>query len=80
MAPVRKFNYVNSKKFLERIDELLPNYEKMFRLAEKNTGIDWRLLAAQAYQESHWDADASITNWCPWHHDADQCNGDETQY
>ena len=57
-GPSSQFNYVNSKKFIERIDELLPSYEKMFRLAEKNTGIDWRLLAAQAYQESHWDADA----------------------
>ena len=57
-GPSSQFNYVNSKKFLERIDELLPTYKKMFQLAEKNTGIDWRLLAAQAYQESHWDADA----------------------
>ena len=57
-GPSAQFNYVNSKKFLERIDELLPTYKKMFQLAEENTGIDWRLLAAQAYQESHWDADA----------------------
>jgi len=57
-GPSSQFNYVNSKKFLERIDQLLPTYEKMFRLAEENTGIDWRLLAAQAYQESHWDVDA----------------------
>ena len=57
-GPSSQFNYVNSKKFLERIDELLPTYKKMFLLAEENTGIDWRLLAAQAYQESHWDADA----------------------
>ena len=57
-GPSSQFNYVNSKKFLERINDLLPKYEKMFRLAEKNTGIDWRLLAAQAYQESHWDNDA----------------------
>ena len=57
-GPSSKFNYVNTKTFLQRIDHLLPAYEDMFRLAEKNTGIDWRLLAAQAYQESHWDADA----------------------
>ena len=57
-GPSSKFNYVNTKKFLARIDHLLPVYEEMFRLAEKNTGIDWRLLAAQAYQESLWDADA----------------------
>ncbi|MCK5360405.1 MAG: membrane-bound lytic murein transglycosylase MltF [Gammaproteobacteria bacterium] len=57
-GPSSKFNYVNTKKFLASIDYLLPVYEEMFRLAEKNTGIDWRLLAAQAYQESLWDADA----------------------
>lgn len=57
-GPSSKFNYVNSKKFLERIDELLPAYKEMFLSAEEKTGIDWRLLAAQAYQESHWDADA----------------------
>ncbi|MEA1889778.1 MAG: membrane-bound lytic murein transglycosylase MltF [Pseudomonadota bacterium] len=57
-GPSSKFNYVNTKKLLERIDQLLPEYEKMFRKAGEGTGIDWRLLAAQAYQESHWDADA----------------------
>ncbi len=57
-GPSSKFNYVNTKKFLHSIDHLLPAYEDMFRLAGKNTGIDWRLLAAQGYQESHWDVDA----------------------
>jgi membrane-bound lytic murein transglycosylase F len=57
-GPSSKFNYVNTKKFMERIDHLLPEYEYLFRKGEKETGIDWRLLAAQAYQESHWDADA----------------------
>jgi len=57
-GPSSKFNYVNTKKFLERIDQLLPEYQEMFRKAGKETGIDWRLLAAQAYQESHWDVDA----------------------
>ena len=57
-GPSSKFNYVNTKKFLERIDQLLPEYEDMFSRAGRETGIDWRLLAAQAYQESHWDADA----------------------
>jgi len=57
-GPSSKFNYVNTKKLLERIDQLLPEYEKLFRKAGEKTGIDWRLLAAQAYQESHWNADA----------------------
>jgi len=33
----------------------LPRYGAMFRQAEDATGIDWRLLAALAYQESQWD-------------------------
>ncbi|GBE08338.1 membrane-bound lytic murein transglycosylase F precursor [bacterium BMS3Abin11] len=57
-GPSSKFNYVNTKKFLERIGNLLPEYEDMFRRAGEEAGIDWRLLAAQAYQESHWNADA----------------------
>lgn len=57
-GPSSKFNYVNTKKFLERIENLLPEYEDMFRKAAKEADIDWRLLAAQAYQESHWNADA----------------------
>ncbi len=57
-GPSSKFNYVNTKKFIERIDNLLPEYESTFRKAAKETGVDWRLLAAQAYQESHWNADA----------------------
>ncbi|MFW2439811.1 MAG: transglycosylase SLT domain-containing protein, partial [Arenicellales bacterium] len=57
-GPSSKFNYINTKKLLERIDQLLPEYRDLFRKAGKETGIDWRLLAAQAYQESNWDADA----------------------
>ena len=36
----------------------LPRYRDYFRQAERATGTDWRLLAAMAYQESHWDPDA----------------------
>jgi len=31
----------------------------VFQEAASQTGLDWRLLAAMAYQESHWDADAT---------------------
>ncbi len=36
----------------------LPALKPYFYLAERQTGIDWRLLAALAYQESRWDAQA----------------------
>src|SRR6185437_15334269 len=34
---------------------LLPDLRDHFHRAEELTGIDWRLIAALAYQESHWN-------------------------
>ena len=34
---------------------MLPDLRDYFHEAEELTGIDWRLIAALAYQESHWD-------------------------
>ena len=52
------FDYVDTRRFIARIDERLPQYERWFRQAAEEQDLDWRWLAAQAYQESHWDADA----------------------
>jgi len=41
--------------FQERIRNLLPDYRKLFFEAQEATGVEWRLLAAIAYQESQWD-------------------------
>ncbi|BCL75991.1 membrane-bound lytic murein transglycosylase F [Jeongeupia sp. HS-3] len=41
--------------FLNKRTSVLPRYEKWFKKAEAETQIDWRLLAAVGYQESHWD-------------------------
>lgn len=41
--------------FIERIRSVLPQYRTLFQTAQASTGIDWRLLAALAYQESQWD-------------------------
>jgi membrane-bound lytic murein transglycosylase F len=40
------------------LNSRFPRYQQLFEEAELETGIDWRLLAAIAYQESHWDAKA----------------------
>ena len=40
---------------IERAATILPRYKQFFWQAQQRTGIDWRLLAAVAYQESHWD-------------------------
>lgn len=41
--------------FLERSQSLLPNYAALFKQAQEQTGLDWRLIAAVSYRESHWD-------------------------
>lgn len=41
--------------FLVKMKTVLPEYIDLFKQAEELTGIDWRLLAAVSYQESHWD-------------------------
>ena len=49
--------------FQERIHALLPAYTGLFHQAQQQTGVEWRLVAAIAYQESHWDPQAtSATN------------------
>ena len=54
----RKFDYVGTRSYLAHIEQRLPQYREMFMLAADNTGMDWRLLAAIGYQESHWDPKA----------------------
>lgn len=39
----------------ERIKSTLPQFRTAFERAQQMTGIEWRLLAAVAYQESQWD-------------------------
>ena len=51
------------KVFLKNTRKILPELRSYFYEAEEITNIDWRLIAALAYQESHWDRMAtSSTN------------------
>ena len=52
------FDYVDIRAFKRAIDERLPEYEKIIRRAARENGLSWQLLAAVAYQESHWDPEA----------------------
>ncbi|MDK9725986.1 MAG: membrane-bound lytic murein transglycosylase MltF [Sterolibacteriaceae bacterium MAG5] len=45
----------NMAQFLELMQTRMPHYRAEFHQAQLLTGIDWRLLAALAYQESNWD-------------------------
>ncbi|EFE95832.1 membrane-bound lytic murein transglycosylase MltF [Serratia odorifera] len=53
LGHVGSFDYVDTKTFLSAIDSVLPTFQPLF---EKYANIiDWKLLAAIAYQESHWN-------------------------
>ena len=56
---VRRLNQADVVKFLGQIETTLPKLRKFFQAAETISGIDWRLIAAVAYHESHWDANAT---------------------
>lgn len=51
---VTKYDYVDLRAFHKRINSRLPKYKGLFKRAADKHGIPWTLLAAQAYQESHW--------------------------
>ena len=51
----RRVERADATLFQERMRTILPLHRASFRQAQDATGIDWRLLAAIAYQESHWD-------------------------
>jgi membrane-bound lytic murein transglycosylase F len=42
-------------EMLDKRTETLPRFRKYFQEGQDASDIDWRLLAALAYQESHWD-------------------------
>jgi membrane-bound lytic murein transglycosylase F len=52
------FDYVDVRAFQAAVEETLPDYEKAMRDAARETGLSWQLIAAVAYQESHWNPDA----------------------
>ncbi len=57
LGHVGTFDYVDTRTFLRSIDNVLPDIKPLFEKYAKN--IDWRLLAAISYQESHWNPQAT---------------------
>ena len=53
-----KFDYVGTRAFIRHFESRLPRYREMFEGAADNAGLDWRLVAAIGYQESHWRSHA----------------------
>lgn len=52
------FDYVGNVTFERHMRTRLPTFADSFRAQADITGLDWRLLASVAYQESHWRANA----------------------
>lgn len=55
---VRNYDQVSTHYYLRHIDERLPKLRPLFQQAGEAQDLDWRLLAAIGYQESHWDPSA----------------------
>ena len=55
---IENFDYVDVRAYQRKIKSHLPTYKKVFKSAAAKYNISWTLLAAQAYQESHWRANA----------------------
>lgn len=59
----KRLNPFDVKTFVAYKNLRLPKYIKLFKNAQSLTDIDWRLIAALSYQESHWDTfNTSPTN------------------
>lgn len=52
-----RFDYVDTQSYLRAIEQVLPKYQPLFEKYRGN--LEWQMLAAIAYQESHWDPNAT---------------------
>lgn len=55
---VKDYDYAGSRLYLRHVRQRLPTYREHFERAAEDNRLDWQLLAAMAYQESHWNPDA----------------------
>ncbi|OEF04918.1 membrane-bound lytic murein transglycosylase MltF [Vibrio genomosp. F10] len=53
---IGSFDYVDTRAFIRALDSKLPAWAPLFQKYSEE--FDWRLIAALAYQESHWDPEA----------------------
>jgi membrane-bound lytic murein transglycosylase F len=56
--PENRIGQVRMFQFLQQVRERLPELLPMFQQAADRLDLDWRLLAAIGYQESHWNPEA----------------------
>lgn len=55
---VPEFNRIAVRAFARRAQQKLPRLEPIMKRVAADENIDWHLLAAISYQESHWNPDA----------------------
>lgn len=55
---VEAYEPVGTFTFMRQLRDRLPPLRPLFEQAAKDYDLDWRLLAAVGYQESHWDPGA----------------------
>lgn len=53
-----EINYSGALLFTHRLQSRLPKWEESLKAAADVEGLDWQLLAALSYQESHWNPKA----------------------
>ncbi|TGN37988.1 membrane-bound lytic murein transglycosylase MltF [Marinobacter confluentis] len=53
-----RLNYVGARTFVHHVENRLPKYDELFQAYAESYELDWRLLAAIGYQESHWRPNA----------------------
>ena len=54
-SQTKRFSAADSKQLGQLVDQRLPKYESLFKTAAEKYQLDWHLIAAIAYQESHWN-------------------------
>jgi len=52
---IQLYDFVDNRSFTRRVKSRLPKYRKYFEQSAKKHKVPWSLLAAQSYQESHWN-------------------------
>ena len=59
MPDPRQIQRIDAEVLQEKMRTVLPQYRSLFHDGQEKSGIEWRLLAAIAYQESQWDPTAT---------------------
>ena len=52
---INRIQPIDSEALLEKMQSELPKLRAHFQEGQQLSGVDWRILAAIGYQESHWD-------------------------